>query len=648
MIVSPVEWLETNGLGGYASQTSTGISDRRYHALLAAAASPPLGRLVLVNTLDAFIGTSQGFFALSSHKYAPGITHPDGVWRIESFKSFPWPTWRYRLDGGIVVQHEIFMTKGEQSVFLSWRVVEGASKDITLTVRPLISGREAHALHVFNRALWEESVVEDACVFCRPYKELPGISMLSNGEYKPVPEWYYAFVYDEERARGYDFQEDLNSPGVFRWHPGNNLAVLVLSAAESSRKPSLGARAVLEQFEKRREEELRRRNAFSSRLHFAADSYIVRGGKRATVIAGYPWFSDWGRDTFISLRGLCLATGRTDDAEAILLSWAEALSRGMIPNCFSEKDGTPQYNSVDSALWFILAADEFLKESSCSGHKLRERTELRILEAIDGILSSYSEGSRYGIVCDNDGLLFAGEPGTCLTWMDAGAESGAVTARIGKPIEVQALWLNALDISNRRLKKRKGMYDRGLKSLRSRFWNEEEGCLFDVVDLNRERGAVDASFRPNQIFAVGGLSVSFFGEKRSRLVLSAVEEKLLTPFGLRTLAPGSPGYAPKYLGNQEERDRAYHRGTVWPWLMGPFVEAWLKVRKSTDKAKAEAREKFLKPLLSHLECAGAGHVSEIFDGDAPHAPRGCPFQAWSLAELIRLETQVLGKEKTVK
>jgi len=374
----------------------------------------------------------------------------------------------------------------------------------------------------------------------------------------------------------------------------------------------------------------------------------VRRGTGKTIVAGYPWFADWGRDTFIALRGLFLATGRLRDARDILLEWSAVVSEGMLPNRFAEGSDIPEYESVDASLWFVIAAHEFLDAAMLAKRTLTRSDRARLLEAIDRILKGYEHGTRFGIRADEDGLLQAGEPGSALTWMDAKVSGVPVTPRVGKPVEVQALWLNALRIGGERSPKWRALHARGLASFTQRFWNEERACLHDVVDVDHVAGTVDRRVRPNQIFAVGGLPFPLLEGERARAVVDRVESELLTPLGLRTLAPDEPGYVAHYRGGVVERDSAYHQGTVWPWLLGAFVEAWVRGRGATDEAKREARERFLGPLLSHLDHAGIGHVSELTDAEAPWSPGGCPFQAWSVGEALRIDRVVLGMSDTVE
>jgi predicted glycogen debranching enzyme len=470
------------------------------------------------------------------------------------------------------------------------------------------------------------------------------------------PLWYSQFLYTEEQTRGLDFTEDLASPGSFHFDLGREEAALILTAdpravsrREADATPSglptfLGDHAAggaLAEAKALRETERAYRAGFHSRLERAADAYIVRRGAGLTIVAGYPWFTDWGRDTFVAIRGLCLATGRLEDARKILSEWAGAVSRGMLPNRFVEQGDQPEFNSVDASLWYVIAVREFLDAVS-KAHMRIPAAEKRVLhESLLAILRGYADGTRHGIHADIDGLLASGEPGVQLTWMDAKVGDWVVTPRTGKAVEIQALWLNALRIGSEFATEWGRLYERALPVFESRFWNEATSGLYDVIDVDHKVGVLDPTFRPNQIFAVGGLPVALLEGDRARRLVDAVEARLYTPLGLRTLAPDEPGYKPRYEGGVIERDGSYHEGTVWPWLLGPFVEAWVRVRGGGTEAKTRARERFLEPLLRHLDEAGLGHLPEIADAEPPHKPRGAPFQAWSVAEAIRLDKVVL-------
>ena len=615
------EWLEADGLGGFASGTVSGIRTRRYHATLLVATAPPSGRMVLVNGFEAWIESGGDNIALTSQRYAPDFVCQDGADRIREFKIDPWPRWIYALPEGREIEHGILVQPGRAATILYWRLLKGAGG--TLAMRPLLSGRDYHALHHQNPAFNFTPEISDERVVFHPYDGVPGVAFHSSAAYRHQPDWYRNFLYTREEARGLDCGEDLASPGIFRWDLSKGEARLTV-AMES--EPVINVARV-------RDDEQSRRAKFPSRLHRAGDAYIVarRGGK--TIIAGYPWFTDWGRDTLISMRGLCLATGRLDDARAILLEWSGAVSEGMLPNRFPDHGETPEYNAVDASLWYIIAVYEFLRANP----KLADAERQRLLASVNAILEGYSKRTRYGIHCDDDGLIAAGEPGVQLTWMDAKVGDWVVTPRIGKPVEIQALWLNSLKLASATDDQWKPLYERGKSSFGARFWNEPRGCLYDVIDSDHVAGKVDPSFRPNQIFAIGGLPYALIEGSRARRIVDAVEARLLTPIGLRSLAPGEAGYEPHYIGAGRERDAAYHQGTVWPWLMGPFIEAWVRVRGETEAAKAEARKRFLEPLRAHLDDAGIGHLPEIADAEPPHTPRGCPFQAWSVAEALRIE-----------
>jgi predicted glycogen debranching enzyme len=625
------EWLEADGLGGFASGTVPGQRTRRYHALLLAATTPPTGRVVLVNGFEAWLDTPAGRFALSSQRYASGVVYPDGDRRLAAFTADPWPRWEYQLDDGTRIEQELFVPHGQPTVTLRWRVL-GPAAGAKLTVRPLMSGRDYHALHRENQAFSFHATHCGGRVTWRAYPGLPEVWVASNGEYRHEPVWYRTFEYEQERDRGLDCVEDLASPGVFTWDLAAGEAVWVLAADD------LGAASASELFHRFRDAELARRRQYATPLHRAADAYLVRRGSGKTILAGYPWFTDWGRDTFIALRGLCLATGRLDDARDILLDWNGTVSEGMLPNRFPDHGSEPEFNSVDASLWYVVAVHEYLQ---ATGQRCDPDVRVRLETSVREIVAGYASGNRFGIRVDADGLLFAGEPGTQLTWMDAKVGDWTVTPRVGKPVEVQALWLNTLWIANHLTSEWEHLFRNGLASFRKRFWNESVGGLFDVIDVNHLLGAVDPAVRPNQIFAVGGLPLPLLEGKQARRLVDVVESRLHTPLGLRSLAPDEPGYIGRYAGGVRERDGAYHQGTVWPWLLGPFIEAWVRVRGGIAEAKREARHRFLEPLHRHLDTAGLGHVSEIADADPPHTPRGCPFQAWSVGELLRLEHVVL-------
>ncbi|RKR37194.1 amylo-alpha-1,6-glucosidase [Paraburkholderia sp. BL17N1] len=641
------EWLEADGFGGFASGTVGTLRTRRYHALLLTATRAPGGRVVLVNGMEAWLEANNGArYPLSMQRYVPDVVYPDLTTSLVSFDTKPWPTWRIQIGASAVLTADVFVSKATRETVLRWRLEQGAgagseTNALTLKVRPLLSGRDYHALHHENAAFNFNAQTSDdqASVNWQPYGDLPVIHAATNGVYTHAPDWYCNFCYVRERERGLDFSEDLATPGVFSFNFADGEAAMILSAsgATSDTQPASAKAAAIHATELARIEQ-QRRDALGSRLQRSADAYVVTRNEGRTILAGFPWFTDWGRDTFIAMRGLLIASGRLDDAEAILLEWSGTLSEGMLPNRFPDYGDTPEYNSVDASLWFIVAVHDYLATRHASA-----ATQQRLQQACEAILTGYTNGTRFSIQASaDDGLLAAGIPGVQLTWMDAKVGDWVVTPRIGKPVEVQALWINALRIAATWNPQWQPAADRALQAFHERFLDPSTRALFDNVDVDHVKGAIDRAIRPNQIFALGGLPFPLLDGAVARAVLDQVEAQLLTPLGLRTLAPSDPAYRGHYGGSPLERDGAYHQGTVWPWLLGPFVEAWLRVNGGAADARMQAKTRFLDPLYAHLDHAGLNHLSEIADGDAPHAPAGTPFQAWSLGELLRIEHLLAG------
>ena len=637
------EWLEPDGLGGFASGTVAGVRTRRYHALLLAAMKPPGERVLLVNGVEAWLEADGLRLPLSVQDYSPGVT-TGGERTIESFTHEPWPSWRLAFANGVRATHELFVMHELPVVVLTWRLTN-LPAGATLCVRPLLSGRDPHALHHANGTLAFDAERVGACVRWRTYEGVPAVLALANADYEHVPDWYWRFEYAVERERGLEHEEDLASPGLFRFAPsaqtGQLEATLVLAADTPEAARLLAHPDALTLGDAVEGGERARRAAYASSLERAAAAYVVQRGEGRTVIAGYPWFGDWGRDTFIALRGLCLATGRLDEARLILLEWSAAVSEGMLPNRFADHGDVPEYNAVDASLWFVLVVGEWWDAMEAAGESVPSGDFERLRTAVLAILNGYTKGTRHGIRMDvSDGLLACGEPGVQLTWMDAKVGDWVVTPRIGKPVEVQALWIHALAVGARYAPAWNELRTKAQASFEPRFWNEATGHLNDVVDVDHQPGRLDACLRPNQLFALGGLPTALVTGARARRALERIERALITPLGPRTLAPEHPDYAGRCTGGIRQRDGAYHMGTVWPWLHGAFVEAWLSVNGDDEQARSEAAVRFMAPLRAHLAEAGLGHVSEILDGDAPHTPRGCPFQAWSVGELLRLEKRL--------
>ena len=570
---------------------------------------------MLVNGIEAWLDTDLGKVPLSSHQYAPDVVHPDGAKRIVSFSAESHPTWSYRIGGGQVV-FEISNAPGRAVTALRWQLV--GDKRVRLRVRLLMSGRDWHSLHHTNGAFNFTPIEERGALSWQPYEGVPPVVISTNGEYEHSPSWFRQFLYAEERNRGLDAIEDLASPGIFSWEleDGMPAELLVTTAPEwgGSLEPAQHP---------------------TTKTQDPRSAYIARRGQRDTVIAGYPWFTDWGRDTFISLPGLCIAQGNLAQAESILTSWCDVLSDGMMPNLFPSGGRTPEFNSVDASLWFVIAVRELVDEGARRGYHFKSK---RLTETCEEILRAYATGARYDIHLDSDGLLAAGLPdgGVALTWMDACVDGRPVTPRVGKPVEVQALWINALIFAASWNEKWYAVAERARLTFAIRFRNPERGWLYDVVDVDHRPGIVDTSLRPNQIFAVGGLPVPLIDGKRASAIVDVVERELWTPVGLRSLAPSEPAYVGRAEGSMRDRDRAYHNGAVWPWLTYAFLDAKARVNpKQSPESRIASTRKYLAAMKTHMSSAGVGHVSEIFDGDAPHEPRGCPFQAWSLAAMLR-------------
>jgi predicted glycogen debranching enzyme len=611
------EWLQADQSGGYASGTVSGPRTRRYHALLLTATHPPTGRIVLVNGAEARIATATTETTLSPQVYAPDVSAPAQAATLDSFTHTPWPQWQFRLADNTQITQDILADPATGDTILRWRSTAPAM----LRLRFFISGRDYHSLHHENPEFRFASVICGNNVAWHPYENLPAIAALTNGAYTHAPLWFRNFLYTAERDRGLDHLEDLASQGEFTFPLGDQPAIVILRAGSSitGKAAQIAARTI--------EAETTRRNLPAARL--SADAYIADRADGATILAGYPWFTDWGRDTFIAMRGLLLGTGQMQKAAQVLHAWSGLVSQGMLPNRFAD-DGPPEYNTCDASLWFIVASHDYLQQDSAD-----TGLRARLQSAADAIITGHIAGTRFGIGVTGDGLLRTGEMGTQLTWMDARASGIAVTPRVGKPVEIQALWYNALRIASAWTPGWAEHAEQAAASFAAKFPDPTTGGLIDVADADHIDGKSDVAIRPNQIFAVGGLPFPLLTGAQASATVDLVQRRLLTPLGLRTLDPADPRYCPRYAGSPDQRDNAYHQGTVWPWLIGPFVEAWLRVNGSKPKTRKFARDTFLAGLEAHLSESGLGHVSEIADGDVPHHPCGCPFQAWSLGELIR-------------
>jgi predicted glycogen debranching enzyme len=634
------EWLVTNGIGGYASGTVSGLLTRRYHGLLVAALNPPLGRTLLLTKLDETVLYDGSKYQLYANRWADGTVDPHGYRNIESFHlEGTIPVWRFAC-GDAILEKRVWMQQGANTTYARYNL-HRATGPLKLEIKAFVNHRDYHGMtHGGGWQMRIDPIPHGICITAfdgaKPFYLLtdkPDVSLSHD--------WYYGFNLAVEKYRGLDYQEDHLNTGIFRvtLNPGESLT-FVASTEES---PDLNGEAELE-LRRAYERELiklwRRSGTVDAEkspdwinhLVLSADQFIVSrpltdnpDGK--TVIAGYHWFGDWGRDTMISLPGLTISTHRPEIARSILRTFAKYVDKGMLPNRFPDAGEAPEYNTVDATLWYFEAIRAYY-EATGDNDLLEE-----LFPVLAGIIDWHVKGTRYNIHVDpNDGLLYAGEKGVQLTWMDVKIGDWVVTPRIGKPIEVNALWHNALRTMTKFAKQVKKPYrDYELAAKRSlmgfsRFWNDELGYCYDVID--GPEGS-DGTLRPNQIFAVS-LPESPLHSDQRRKVVDVCARHLLTSHGLRSLAPDHPQYQGHYGGDSRHRDGLYHQGTVWGWLIGPFALAHLKVYNDPVKAR-----EFLEPMSQHLLAHCIGSMSEIFDGDAPFTPRGCIAQAWTVAEVLR-------------
>ena len=665
------EWLETNNRGGYASASICGMNTRRYHGLLVAAPAGESQRVVLLSRCEESIIVGSDRYELSTNAYAPSIVHPSGYKSQTNFRLDPFPVFTF-VCGEVRIEKRVLMVRDENTTIVSYTLHSSAAQCVLLELRPLVAMRTYHRTRRANEnATMRVTAGADALSYVVGVEGEPWRVRLAHDatEAARADVWYYNHEYAEEIERGFDDREDLFNPCVLRYElcPGEPRHLLA-GASDAPAHAGTDAESLMERETARRKKIARRddtliasrTSAASSEapasneavrlLLRAADAFLVdrrldaKGDELSaphrTVIAGYHWFTDWGRDAMIALPGLTMATNRLDDAEAVLLTFARHLRDGLIPNLFPDAGGEPSYNTADATLWFVHAAGELAR---------RGRTEFvceHLYEPLREIIGAHVRGTRYDIRVAPDGLLRVGTPDVQLTWMDAKIGSHVVTPRDGKPVEIQALWYNALrtvehlagDFGDDETREKcEQLAARARTSFAAKFWNDEADCLYDLV---RDDDSADASLRPNQIFAVSLPHPVLDNPIRARAVVATVERELLTPYGLRSLSRSDPQYRPRYEGDVWSHDTAYHQGTVWAWLMGGFITAYLRMNERSP-ASIERAHEMLTGLRAHLSEAGAGHVSEVFDGDPPHAPRGCIAQAWSIAELLRCELEEL-------
>jgi predicted glycogen debranching enzyme len=644
---SRLEWLLTNGTGGFAMGTVAGSNTRRYHGLLVASLHPPVARVVTLARLEETALTANGAVPLSVNQY-PDTLYPDGHTRLVGFSLEEGPVWTWSV-GGVDVERRVLLVPGQQTVLVRY----ASSAPVRLRLEPLLAFRDYHALTHRNPAAWtgfeERAVGNGREVRFQPYPSLPSLRLAHRGgPFAGGPTWHENVEYLEELDRGLDFREDLLLPGSFELELARGRPELVAATVETGASLDLDALGSLFSRVSPTLRPLAPRPARATgdlgdargRLEQAADAYPVRRADgSATVIAGYPWFTDWGRDTMIALPGLLVTRGRLELAREVLEGFLAHLDGGLVPNRFPDAAGPAEYNTVDATL-FMFQAVHAWERAGGSATFVRDV----FYSAACAIVDAHLRGTHHGIHVDpRDGLLVAGGPGSNLTWMDARVDGAPVTPRHGKPVEVNALWYNALRLSERwarglgdgpRAQAFGSEADLVAASFDRAFWNEPRRCCFDVVLPE----GPDARLRPNQLLAVG-LPFPLLDGRRRALVLEAVEAALLTPMGLRTLARGDPGYRPSYRGSPAERDSAYHQGLVWPWLLGPYVDALFAVRGDSVETRGQARTA-IASLLGRMDTGCLGQLPEGFEPEPPFRPVGAPAQAWSVAEALRILVRI--------
>jgi len=641
------EWLVTNGIGGFASGTVSGGNTRRYHGLLIAALQPPVGRTQLVAALDETVRYAGVPYSLATHRWASGVIDPQGLLYLQSFRlEGVTPVWTYALADALL-EKRVWMMQGENTTFIQYTLAR-ASSPLEIDLKALVNYRDFHSLT--HAGDWHVKIapVEHGVMILPFDTATPFFLKSSQASCETHHGWYRDFYLPAETERGLEDREDQLFAALFRGklNPGESLSVVATTEATAAldAESSLGQRAnhesyLLKAWQTQDESGAANAPGWLRQLVLAADQFIVKRSLPGepdghSIIAGYHWFADWGRDTMIALPGLALVTGRADVARQILVAFARYVDAGMLPNNFPDAGGKPEYNSVDAALWYFEAIRQYFNATQDTA------TLQKLFPVLAAMIAAHVAGTRYNIHVDSDdGLLYAAGPGVQLTWMDVKIGDWVVTPRTGKPVEINALWINALETMAefaRLLNKSADSYERlcaQAKTSFQKFWNEERNCCFDVIDVPGS-GKNDGALRPNQILAVS-LPVSPLRREQQKSVVEICAQRLLTSHGLRSLAPGEPNYQGHYGGDPRSRDSVYHQGTVWGWLLGPFALAHFRVYN--DRAEAL---RYLEPLGTHICAYGLGTLAEVFDGDPPHTPRGCIAQAWTVGETLRAWSEI--------
>jgi predicted glycogen debranching enzyme len=618
------EWLLTNGRGGYAMGTVAGTLTRRYHGLLVAAVDPPVTRRLIVARLDLDVLYDGRPYAISTNRWRSGALSPEG-WRLtEAFAlEDGLPSWTFAL-GDALLELTLAMPLGAEATGVLLRAVRARSP-LEVRGRLIVADRDHHGGPLPDPRGFTFAPAASGCAIALPAsRRTLHVTAPDALGVEAACERYEGYLLARETERGLQDADDYVHACTLAWRLSEGDAHGVVLSLDAPVVAG-AATVVATRRAENRARAASQADALRGELALAGDAFVVTGGGRTTVIAGYPWFTDWGRDTMIALPGLLLATGRTHDAAAVLRTFAAHVADGLIPNRFPDAGGPAEYNTIDASLWFVEAVRAYVEATG------DEALLAELFPAIEAVIDGYRRGTRFGIGVDADGLVRGGADGVQLTWMDAKVGDRVITPRRGKPVEVNALWYNALRACASfavRLGESANGYradaDKAAAAM-ERFWSAERGWCCDVLD---GPDGDDATFRPNQLFTVS-LHASPFGAERARSIVDACAARLWTSLGLRTLDPADPAYRGTITGTQTQRDEAYHQGTVWPWLLGPFVRAHLRAYGDRDRART-----FVQPLIDALDAGAIGTLPEIVDGDPPHALRGCPAQAWSVAELI--------------
>jgi predicted glycogen debranching enzyme len=649
------EWLITNGLGSYASSTVLGINTRKYHGLLVAALDPPGNRTVCLTKLDEDVLVGNDVFRLGSNEFHD-VIYPEGYKLINQFSIAPFPTFSYEL-GNVQVIKTVFMPQKKNTVAITYKVTNNDNSDVKVRLYPLLTCRYYHTV-VYQSTIplnftLKSTSMQFQATFQRPQATI--ICRTTDGDFKEKVNWVSHIHYRDELLRGEADVDDCFQPGYFEAQVSANNEkefAIMCSVSHEGQQANAISDAIggnIDNIKIFFNQELNQKAELLSCFHrehpnvpmtdwlnwilLAADSFMVENeAGRKSIIAGYHWFEPWGRDTFISLPGLLLVTGKYNDAKDILKTFIQHVKSGLIPNFISDKSGIPVYDTVDATLWYVNAVLQYVKYTSDFGFVKDE-----LWEKLQGIVENHQKGTLFGIHMDSDGLLIHGPR---LTWMDASVGNDVITPRTGKAVEIQALWYNTLRImelfANKfeqptLAEKYSVMANQTRQSFNEKFWNPKENCLFDVVDDK----ASDTSIRPNQIFVIS-LDYTMLDNEKSQNVVETVNRELVTPYGLKTLSISDPKFVGKCMGDSRSRDMAYHNGTIWPWLLGPFVTAYLKVNEYSSQARQLILENLVLPLFTiGIHQGGLGTINEIYDCDPPNEPRGCISQAWSVAEPLR-------------